>query len=410
MDKTPPDTSANEASSTTRLGSQIQHLWQTRRLWIVSTGIVGLLLVLGLVAFVINNISNSNTTVNSGPISGIASMPVSSPDAVVSEPVSTSSSSSSSEAELVVTISPNTANHSGWVTITLTSTPGAKIYYTTNNTAPNNSSQLYVAPFSLESQTKNHANDTYYVHAIAYKDNKTSEVAAQRIEIIQPYSTQMQNLYSLPMKYVDGVTIAGDVLWLVGRKDNSAIQTLKKNTFPNMDAGTEFDLTQTSPVGMKAYGLEVDGNTIWLAYVGNGSTKLVQLNANDASVIRTISGPAGNDFADLSIDGNTIYLSVGSNKITKINKSSGAISDSFAVSASNPGMKSHGITGTNELLLISQSDNTQSEIVRAYRKSDLGYIGNIKVMAADTIATIGNDTVVGNLGKTAYIYKISKVN
>ncbi len=64
-----------------------------------------------------------------------------------------------------------------WQTVTITAPEGAKIYYTTDGTEPNDKANLYAQPFNL------YASAT--VKAVCQKDNTMSDVATSRISIYQ---------------------------------------------------------------------------------------------------------------------------------------------------------------------------------------------------------------------------------
>ncbi|HSQ75428.1 MAG TPA: chitobiase/beta-hexosaminidase C-terminal domain-containing protein, partial [Bacteroidota bacterium] len=202
---------------------------------------------------------------------------VSTTDTVKARAFVGASVSSTSEAIFVIavqaaipTITPNGGNYSGSVTVTLaTSTPGATIRYTTNNTDPNATSQIYTAPFTL-------GVGSFVVRARAYLDGIAASGAASAY--FQGYSAQVATTETPTLTPSSGQIFVNSVLMTMDFRTEGAVirYTVGMNVLPAdpTEAGPG-GITYTDPVEYTSV-----GNTLFFKVrafkTGRAPSQLVQ--------------------------------------------------------------------------------------------------------------------------------------
>ena len=138
--------------------------------------------------------------------------------------------------------------------VTLTcATEGAKIYYTTDETTPTETSTEYTAPITVDKTTT--------IKAIAIKDGVSSEVAVAKyvIAIVQGQGTKeapftVKDVQTLTASYADKCWVEGYILGVSASSNSGAFaftNTIAVSNIVIADAADETDAANAIPVELK---------------------------------------------------------------------------------------------------------------------------------------------------------------
>ena len=191
---------------------------------------------------------------------------------------------------------------------------------------------------------------------------------------ISPYTLIKTLNIGAPLANPVGIASDQVNLWLIfGQHNVSHHYLVYYNivTFEVIKSFTFFNLIQQ--LGTGVYGITWDGESIWISVSGN-TNKLVKVNPDSGTIIRTWSSPTTLGPSDLDWDGNVLWISTGGGLVYTLNPVNGG--SNLFLSLFPIFSRDHGIAIRDNEIWIGDLFSTNIHIFNKTDGSHMGYIKN----------------------------------
>ena len=186
-------------------------------------------------------------------------------------------------------------------------------WWTSRNPAAHDKTTVLSAPRHLVS-------DGEHIY-VCGGGNGISKVRASTGEVIANVATIVDN--------PDGLLVAGGYLWLVGERSDISSFVIETKSLDNLSFGVNRSISGTAPTG-----LTFDGENIWTANSGDGSTggSLTRFNISTYAQTTYTSGFNFTSPHSILYDGASLWVTVPSaDVVRRVNPATGAVEQNVAV-------------------------------------------------------------------------------